>query len=103
MSPEQFSNVGGVTASTDLYALGVVAYEIFAGRVPFEHAELVPLMAMHLHSQPEAPRKWNPRLPASLEAVILKLLEKEPANRYASCREVAAALLSVRRSLGLPG
>jgi eukaryotic-like serine/threonine-protein kinase len=96
MSPEQISNFSNVTHLTDLYALGVCAYELFTGKVPFFHAELVPLLMMHVNEPPPPPRARNPQLPAELEGVILKLLAKDPAQRYQSCRELAQALGAIR-------
>ena len=96
MSPEQIGNFSTVTAATDLYALGICAYELFTGAVPFNHAELVPLLMMQLNEQPAPPSKRNPSIPAELEAVILKLLEKDPARRFASARELGAALTTIR-------
>src|SRR5207253_9210070 len=85
MSPEQISNFSTVSHLTDIYALGVCAYEMFTGKVPFNHPELVPLLMMHVNSPPEPPRKLNPSIPESLEAVILRLLAKDPAQRVQSC------------------
>lgn len=99
MSPEQISNFSTVSHLTDLYALGVCAYEMFTGRVPFNHAELVPLLMMHVNNAPEPPRKVNPSIPPGLEAVILKLLAKDPAQRIQSCRDLAQVLGAVRDGL----
>ncbi len=99
MSPEQIGNFSSVSHLTDLYALGVCAYEMFTGRVPFNHPELVPLLMLHVNAQPEPPRKLNPSLPAELEAVVLRLLAKDPAQRYQSCRELSLALSAIRDRL----
>ena len=96
MSPEQIGSFSTVTHATDLYALGVCAYEMFTGVVPFSHAELVPLLMMHVNERPAPPRQKNPSIPADLEAVILRLLAKDPAQRFASAREVGAALEAIR-------
>jgi serine/threonine-protein kinase len=100
MSPEQIGNFSSVTHLTDLYALGVCAYEMFTGQVPFFHAELVPLLMMHVNAQPAPPRQKNPQLPPALDAAIVKLLAKDPAQRYQSCRELAEDLGKIRDASG---
>lgn len=96
MSPEQIGSFSSVTHLTDLYALGICAYEMFTGQVPFFHAELVPLLMMQVNAQPAPPRQKNPQLPPALDAAILKLLAKDPAQRYQSCRELAQDLGKIR-------
>jgi tetratricopeptide (TPR) repeat protein len=96
MSPEQIGSFSTVTHATDLYALGVCAYEMFTGAVPFSHPQLVPLLMMHINEQPPAPRLKNPSIPPDLEAAILRLLAKDPAQRFASARELSALLESIR-------
>lgn len=97
LSPEQISGADAGDAS-DLYALGVVAYEMFTGRKPFVHDDLVPLLQMHLVTPPVPPRQHAPQLPANLEAVILTLLRKDPRERFASARATAEALAAIRES-----
>lgn len=99
MSPEQISGFSSVTHSTDVYALGITAYQMFTGKLPFEHPELLPLLMKHLNEQPTPPRSIVPSLPENLEAVILKLIEKKAANRYQSCAEAAQAFDAVLKSL----
>ena len=100
MSPEQISNFSTVSHLTDLYALGICAYEMFTGKVPFNHPELVPLLMMHVNTPPPPPRAKNPGIPPELEAIILKALEKDPAKRFQSCRELSEALVGVRDRYG---
>ncbi|TMA19066.1 MAG: serine/threonine protein kinase, partial [Deltaproteobacteria bacterium] len=73
MSPEQIGNFSTVTHLTDLYALGVCAYEMFTGQVPFFHEELVPILMMHVNNRPVPPREKNPHVPAELDAIIVRL------------------------------
>jgi serine/threonine-protein kinase len=95
MSPEQISGFERVAASTDLYALGIMAYRFFTGTVPFQHEEIMPLLMMQATAVPEEPLARNPEIPIELNAIILKLLEKDPANRFPTAESVAEALQSV--------
>ena len=99
MSPEQINNFGKAGPSTDLYALGVIAYQMFTGTIPFHHAEVMPLLMMQMNQAPQPPRERNPRIPEELERVILKLLAKDPAARHASCKLLAQELLALRQRL----
>ncbi len=96
MSPEQISGFADVTILADVYSLGVVAYELFAGVLPFVHEELMPLLVMHMSAQPQPPISHNPRLPAPLNDLILRLLEKEPERRVQSMGELGAQLVQLR-------
>ena len=99
MSPEQIR--GETTRETsDLYALGVVAYEMFTGKKPFVHDQLIPLLQMHLTSAPVPPSQHKPGLPSRLEAAILTLLRKDPQERFPSALALKAALEAVRASGG---
>jgi serine/threonine-protein kinase len=97
ISPEQIRDFSNVTFSTDLYALGVVAYEMFTGKVPFSHSQAMTVLMMHLTEAPMPPRAHNRRIPEDLEQVVLKLLNKDPARRFGSCRELAGRLEEIRR------
>jgi hypothetical protein len=92
MSPEQINNFSAVSHRTDIYALGIVAYEVFTGAVPFDHEEMMQLLMMHLTATAPAPSTRNPSLPPELDAIILSLLEKDPAKRVQSCRELGEML-----------
>jgi tetratricopeptide (TPR) repeat protein len=99
ISPEQITGFTTVSHLADIYSLGVVAYELLTGTIPFDAPETMPLLMMHLNSRPPLLREYNPELSADLEAIVLKLLEKEPTSRYQNCRELARALTEVGQRL----
>jgi hypothetical protein len=102
MAPEQIKDSHGVSAATDLYALGVTAYRMCTGRVPFQDKNLALLLKKQLQDEPPPPRSINPRLPPQLEQIIVKLLAKDPAARYQSAGTVGEALLAVRARFAVP-
>jgi len=91
MSPEQ---AGGkkVDQRTDIYSLGIVFYEMLTGRVPFHAETALEVIQMHLTQTPESPKTLNPNIPGNLSAIIGKMVEKNPADRYASFRHVVNAI-----------
>ena len=99
LSPERF--LGKIAdARSDLYSVGVVMYEVFTGTVPFknESDDLVAVIFAHVNEPPAALRTINPAVPAPIERIVLRLLEKDPERRYASAREV---IVDIRTLLGL--
>ena len=95
MSPEQIGGEKILRGASDLYALGVIGYELVTGRPPFS-GDLMQVMLGHIGQQPVPPSRWRPNLPPALEALILKLLEKEPRRRPGSAEEVIALLREAR-------
>ena len=81
MSPEQVNGTK-VDARSDLYSIGIVLYELFAGRRPFESDSTYGILDKHLHSAPQPPIELNSALPPQLNAIILKALAKDPAERF---------------------
>jgi serine/threonine protein kinase len=88
MAPEQWR--GQPVPATDQYALAVMAYRLLTGRYPFE-GRPEQIMYQHLNDQPQAPSTFNPRIPADLDAVILRALAKKPEDRFASISQFALA------------
>lgn len=92
MSPEQMTDVKNTDVRSDIWSLGVILYELTTGRAPFL-AETVPsVVTKVLLSHPSAPSKVRPDLPAALDTIIMRCLEKQPERRYASVLELLAAL-----------
>jgi eukaryotic-like serine/threonine-protein kinase len=99
MAPEQFEGKGG--ASSDLYALGCIMYEMVTGRPPFPGPTRWAYFTQHLSEVPAAPRDLNPAVPAALSDLVMSLLAKVPGDRPADATVVLDTLGQVRD--GLPG
>jgi len=93
MAPEQAAN-RTVDPRTDLYAVGVMLYEMITGSLPFAAESAVELLHAHIHETPEPPRKRAPTRPISIatERAILTALEKDPLDRFSSAEHMAAEL-----------
>jgi eukaryotic-like serine/threonine-protein kinase len=91
LSPEQAQGLD-VTPSSDLYSIGVILYEALTGRVPFEGDSAVAVALKQVSEQPHPPSRLNPAIPPALDAVVMRALAKDPANRFATADEFIAAL-----------
>jgi serine/threonine protein kinase/ribosomal protein L37E len=92
MAPEQFEGLE-VDARTDLYAVGVMLYEMVTGLQPFRGDTVPSVMRAHLLKRPPEPTEVTPMLPPALSRVIMKALEKDPDNRYPDAESMREALL----------
>jgi len=105
MAPEQALGET-VDGRTDLYALGVLLYELTTGRLPFTGDDPLTVISQHVNASVVPPRVLRPDLPRALDAVILRLLAKDPAQRFATAGETGVALrdsLSVTDDVGEEG
>jgi serine/threonine protein kinase len=107
MSPEQF-DAHGVDERSDLYSLGVVLFEMLTGRLPFGGQTPIAVALAHKSETPPLPRTIRPGVPAWIERIVMRCLEKQPEKRYANALELAAELRrprsgAVPRLRSLPG
>ncbi len=101
MSPEQVSG-GSTDRRTDLFSLGVVLYEMVTGKRPFDAPHEAALFYSILHLDPTPASKCRSDVPAGLDLIIDRLLQKDPASRYQTAAEVVTDLGALRSGLRLP-
>ena len=97
MSPEQAR--GTATASSDLYAVGCIAWTMLTKRYPFNGANPIELINSHLNTPPPSPKLFNPTVPLGLESLVLKLMAKRPEERPASAAAVREELKRLRKEV----
>jgi serine/threonine-protein kinase len=95
MPPEQFTGAP-IDGRADLFSLGVILYSLASGEQPFPGETMTAVSYKVVHTEPVPPAKLNPTIPAGLEAVILKCLAKNPANRYQTGEALAQDLAALR-------
>jgi eukaryotic-like serine/threonine-protein kinase len=95
ISPEQAASAGEVDFRSDIYSLGVVAYRIFTGRLPYEVENAALALDAVRVKEPTPPRARRADLPASVEALILRAMQRDPAARFATMLDMKHALLAL--------
>jgi serine/threonine-protein kinase len=100
MSPEQWDNAD-LDARSDIYSFGVMLYEMVTGRTPIRGVGITEVAKNLATTKPIAPRVLRPELSPALEAIILRCIEKQASDRFASMRDVADALAQARVSPGV--
>jgi serine/threonine-protein kinase len=95
MAPEQMRSTRTVDARADIWALGVILYELISGRVPFEATTMPELCALVLTEAPPSLRERCPWVPPALAAAVERCLQKDPAQRYGNLAELAKALVGL--------
>jgi eukaryotic-like serine/threonine-protein kinase len=103
MAPEMFEESGNIGSWTDIYAFGIMFYEMLTGKLPFDSQRDESLIRMHMRAAPPDPRIRKPDLPPEAVAIVMRCLAKRPPDRYQSWAEVEDALQELRISLlGVP-
>jgi eukaryotic-like serine/threonine-protein kinase len=102
MSPEQVKE-HALNHQTDIYSLGVVMYQLLAGRLPFQATNNFSLIYQIANVEPQPPSSYRPQIPAALDAIVRRAMAKDIAQRYASWEDFSLALAEVFRNEGLAG
>jgi len=92
MAPEQAAGRKDIGPGADIYALGVILYEMLTGQPPFRAASSWDTICQVINEDPTPPSRWHSNVPRDIETICLKCLEKEPAQRYASAGALAEDL-----------
>ena len=102
MSPEQSAGDREIDGRSDLYSLGVVAYQMLAGELPFNATSTPAMLVKHLSERPVPVDQRRPDCPSDLAMAVMRLLEKEPRDRFGGADELEAVLLGTRSPVPSP-
>lgn len=92
IAPEQAISSAQAVPQSDQYSLGIVAYELLTGRVPFDDASAMSVALKHISDPPPPPTELNPNIPAEVEQVLMRVLDKDPDKRFATAKEFVGAM-----------
>ena len=103
MSPEQCRGSSEVDHRADLYSLGCIFYQLIVGRPPFANQGAGEVIGMHLFLEPDPPSRHRPGISAETEALIMRLLQKDPSKRPQTARDLMIELQAIAFAHGIPG
>jgi serine/threonine-protein kinase len=92
IAPEQIQAAAGVDRRADVYSLGVMAYQMLTGELPFKRGNLGALLIAHLHQPAPDPRQVTPGLPDKVAEAVMRAMAKEPIARHATAGEFVAEI-----------
>lgn len=92
MSPESFETVSNLDHRSDIFSLGVLAYELFTGKRPFDGTNIFQIIEAIKHSNPIQPSKLNPEIPPWLEDMMAKMLAKKPTDRFEDAKQIVKCI-----------
>jgi len=101
LAPERITG-GDAGASVDLYACGVIFFEMATGKLPFDAKDPTSFLLKHMKEKPPPPRAVDPRVPEKLDALVVQLLEKDPKLRPPDAHAIELELVGLSRALGIP-
>jgi tetratricopeptide (TPR) repeat protein len=99
MAPEQIRDSRTLSPAADVYSLGVVAYRLLTGKLPFSNPDFVSLIMQHVEAVPPPIDVINPEIQPDLAAVVMRCLEKKPEDRWESAEALSRAFEDIRQSL----